>query len=257
MPRVKLMSAMAFDIASYQETGISDPVIKVAGELPGGARPFGVHRVYKGAQGTYEEVLALAAPDGTVLWQTDPRYIELRGEMFEDLFRREVTERVEINSIAEHTLAFYLDGDLVGRVPAFIDEPESVQSAGVLLDAAEVALKKGSICWLQIPQRDGSTLTRPAWYVQQGRSIYVLKGEREQELPGLEATSRATMTVKSKEVKATIGEIDVDVRPVTDDAEFERIAGLGLGTRLNLPDGEAALERWKATCQLFELTPRG
>jgi hypothetical protein len=257
MSRVKLMSAMVYDIESFESTGTADPVIRVYGELPAGSQPFGIHRVYKGSQGMYEEVVALADPDGVVIWESDPRVIELRGQMFEDLFQRTITDRVEISALGEHTMVCYLDGQLAGRVPVFIDAPQSVRSAGVLLEAAETALKKGSICWLTIPQGDGVSLTRPAWYVQQGQKLFVLKGEQEQELPGLEAARTVTLTIKSKDIKATIGEMPADVRVVTDEAEFERIASMGLGTRLNLPDGDGALERWKATCTLVELTPRG
>jgi hypothetical protein len=257
MARVKLMSAMAYDLDGFEETGVADPVIRVFGELPGGSRPFGIHRVYKGAQGTYEEVLVLVDPDGTVIWESDPRYLELRGEMFEDLFRRRVDDRVEITSTGEHTLVFYLDGGIAGRVPVFIDAPESTSGAGVLLEAAETALKKGSICWIRIPQRDGTEVSRPAWYVQQGPKLFVVKGETEQELPDLEFNDVVDVVVKSKDVKAAIGTLTCDVRVVTEQEEFERIAALGLGTRLNLRDGDAALERWKQHCTVVELTPRG
>ncbi|GGI08831.1 hypothetical protein [Egicoccus halophilus] len=257
MARVQLMSAMAFDIDKHESTGVADPVIRVLGELPGTAQPFGIHRVYKGSQGTYEEVLVLVDPDGTVIWESAPRYVELRGAMFEDLFRRRVEERIPITSGAEHVLVFYLDGEIAGRIPVFIDAPESVTSAGVLLEAAETALKKGSICWIRIPQPDGSTLSRPAWYVQQGAKLFVVKGETEQRLPNLEHNDVVSVVVKSKEIKATIGELTCDVRVIGDEEEFERIAALGLGTRLNLPDGNAALERWKQHCTVVELTPRG
>jgi hypothetical protein len=191
-----------------------------------------------------------------VIWESDPRLIELRGAMFEDLFRRQVEVRVPITSGREHTLAFYLDGQLAGRVPVFIAAPESVQTAGVLLDAAETALKKGSICWIRIPQPDGSTVSRPAWYVQQGPKLFVVKGETEQELPNLERNDVVDVVVKSKDIKAVIGELTCDVRVVEDEAEFDKIAALGLGTRLNLPDGDAALDRWKRHCTVVELTPR-
>jgi hypothetical protein len=85
----------------------------------------------------------------------------------------------------------------------------------------------------------------------------VVKGEGEQELPGLESAATVELTVKSKDVKATIGTLVADVRRVTDEAEFERIAALGLGTRLNLPDGDGALARWKDTATIVELSPRG
>jgi len=257
MSRVKLLSGMAYDLDTYAETGAADPVLRVLGELPAAAQPFALNRVYKGPQGVYEEVAVIADPDGEVLWESAPRVRELRGEMFEDLFRQEVRDPITITSPGEHTLALYLDGQLIARIPVFIEAPESVRASGVLLEAAEVALKKGSICWLTIPQRDGVPLTRPAWYVQQGTTLFVLKGGDEQELPGLEHAREVTLTVKSKDVKAALGAMPAAVRVVTDDAEFERVATMGLGTRLNLRDGEAALQRWKDTCTLVELTPRG
>lgn len=256
MSRVKLLSGMAYDLDTYAESGVADPILRVLGELPATAQPFALNRVYKGPQGVYEEVVAIADPDGEVLWESAPRVRELRGEMFEDLFRQEVRDPITIANPREHTLAFYLDGQLVARVPLFIEAPESVSAGGVLMEAAETALKKGSICWLTIPQRDGSRLTRPAWYIQQGQTLFVLKGPDEQELPGLEQAREVTLTVKSKDVKATLGEMPAAVRVVTDDGEFERVATMGLGTRLNLPDGQGALQRWKATCTLVELTPR-
>ncbi|MEX0834571.1 MAG: hypothetical protein WD010_00655, partial [Nitriliruptor sp.] len=156
MSRVKLMSAMVFDLAAYEETAVADPVIRITGELPAGSDPFGINRVYKGPQGVYEEVLAIAGPDGRILWETEPRLIELRGMMFEDLFRREIRDRIEITHPGEHAALFYLDGQLAGRIPVFIDAPESVHAAGVLMEASEAALKKGSLCWLTIPQPDGN-----------------------------------------------------------------------------------------------------
>lgn len=256
MARVKLMSAMAYDLVTYEESGVADPVIRVLGELPAGSQPFGVHRIYKGAQGMYEEVLSIADADDQIIWESPPRRVELRGEMYEDLFRRTVDERIEITSTREHTLLFYLDGQLAGRVPVFIDAPESVHAAGVLMEASEVALKKGSLCWLTIPQADGTSLQRPAWYIQQGQKLFIVKGETEQRLPGLERAKQVTITVKSKEFKATIGDLRADVRVVDDAAEFEKIANLGLGTRLNIKDGDAAMQRWKDTCTIVELTPQ-
>jgi hypothetical protein len=257
MPRVKLMSAMAYDLTSYEESAVADPVIRVLGELPAGSQPFGINRVYKGPQGRYEEVLAVADSDGRILWESQPRLIELRGMMFEDLFRREVRDRLEITSAGEHAVLFYLDGELTGRIPVFIDAPGSAKTAGVVLDAAEAALKKGSICWITIDQPRGGVATRPAWYVQQGSKLFVIKGGSEQELPNLENVPAVTISVKSKEQKAALGELKADVRVVESGSdEFERIAGLGLGNRLNLPDGEDALERWKAECTVVELSLR-
>ena len=100
-------------------------------------------------------------------------------------------------------------------------------------------------------------MQRPAWYVQDGRTLYVIKGGKEQELPGLEAADSVTVTVKSKDIKATIAELPAGVRIVDDAAEFDRIATLGMGTRLNLLDGQDALERWRSDCVMVHLTPLG
>ena len=255
---VELLSAMAYDLQTYEEYGYADPVLKVPGELPSRARRFGINRVYQGAQGRYEESMLILDPDDVVLWQRPWRFIELRGEMFEDLFRAEVGPEVDISSPGEHKLVFLIDGAEIGRVPVFIDAEQSASALGVVGDAAEVALKKGSICWLSIPQRDGSLATRPAWYVQQGRRLFVIKGPAEQELPNLENVPQVDVTVKSKEVKATLGVLRADVRVVDNDSdEFEKIATQGMGTRLNLKDGEDALQRWKDTCSMVELSLQG
>jgi hypothetical protein len=254
---VRVLTAVAFDAAGFEATGRADPAVRVLSELPGRTEPFHVSRVYKGAQGRYEEVLAIADPGGTVIWESAPRLIRLRGEMFEDLFRLTVSDPIAIATAGEHTLVLYLDGALVGRVPLFVEAPRSLVATGTTMDAVETALKKGAIVWLRIPQRGGGEVQRPAWFVQDGRTIYVLKGGTEQELPGLEDARRVTVTVKSKDVVATIAELPADVRVVTDADEFDRIAGLGLGTRLNLRDGQAALERWRRDCLLVHLTPLG
>lgn len=255
---VELLSAMAYDLATLQDQGYPDPALKVHGELPSRTARFGINRVYQGAQGRYEESLLILDPTDTVIWQRPWRFIELRGQMFEDLFRNEFGPEVEITTAGEHTLVFLIDGGEIGRIPVFIEAPGSAKALGVVGDAAQAALKKGSIMWVSIPQPDGSIATRPAWYVQQGRKLFVIKGPSEQELPHLEDHESVEVTVKSKEFNAAIGVLKADVRVVENDSdEFESIATQGMGTRLNLQDGEAALQRWKDTCTMVELTLQG
>lgn len=257
MAQVKLMSALTFDAGTFQQEGVADPAIRVLGELPASSLPFNIHRIYKGAAGTYEEVILLLDPDDYVIWERPARYVKLRGEMFEDLFRSTVDEHIEISSAEEHTVVFLMNGTEVGRIPAFIDAPQSVRGAGVLGEAAEAALQKGSILWLSIPQPDGDPVVRPAWYVQDGRQVYVLTGPGEQQLPHIGQADTVEMTVKSKQVQAAIGTMPAKVRVVDGGSdEFEEIATQGMGNRLNLPDGRDALERWRETCVMVELTPQ-
>lgn len=255
---VELLSAMAYDLETFEEQGIPDPVLKVPGELPARARPFGINRVYQGAQGVYEESILILDPDDVVIWQRPWRFIEMRGEMYEDLFRSQIGADVEVTSSGEHAMVFLLDGYEVGRIPLFVDAGQSAAAMGVAGDAAQAALKKGSILWVSIPQPDGSVATRPAWYVQQGRKVFLIKGPGEQELPHLEANETVDVTVRSKEVRAAIAVLKADVRVVDNDSdEFDSIATQGMGTRLNLQDGEDALQRWKDTCTMVELSLQG
>lgn len=242
---VELLSAMAYDAATFDEMGYPDPVLKVEGELPGTTRPFHVNRVYQGAQGRYEESVLILDDDDVVVWQRPWRFVELRGEMFEDLFRDTIRAGVEIASPDEHQLVFLLDGAEVGRVPLFIDAEDSATALGVQVDAAETSLKKGSIAWVTIPQPGGGEVTRPVWYVQKGTELFLVKGGGEMELPNIEGTTRVDVTVKSKDVKAAIAVIPADVRIVANDSdEFEQVATLAMGNRLNLWDGQDALQRW-------------
>lgn len=252
---IELLSAMAFDSQTFREEGLPDPVLKVVGELPGSTRPFEINRVYQAAQGRYEESVLILDPDDVVVWQRPWRFIELRGEMFEDLFRDTIHEPVVIASHDEHKLVFLVDGAEVGRIPLYVDAAQSARALGVVGDAAEVALKKGSIAWVTIPQPRGGTATRPMWYVQKGRRLFVIKGGGEQELPNLETCSTVDVVVKSKDVKAAIGTIRADVRVVdTGTDEFDEIATLGIANRLNNADGIKAPDRWRNESTMVELT---
>lgn len=252
---VELLSAMAYDAETFDEQGYPDPVLKVGGELPGSSRPFHINRVYQGAQGRYEESVLILDADDVVVWQRPWRFIELRGQMFEDLFRDTIRTPIEIASADEHQLVFLMDGDEVGRIPLFINAEQSAKALGVVGDAAQTSLKKGSIAWVTIPQPRGGSVTRPVWYVQQGRDLYLIKGGGEMELPNIEHTARVDVHIKSKDVKAGIGIIPADVRVVASDTdEWDKVAALGLGKRLNLQDGPDALERWRTTATMVALT---
>ncbi len=257
MSRVTLLSAMAFDKATYDETGGADPVIRVFGELPAVAQPFGVHRVYRGPQGSYEEAFLLLDPEGYVIWERQYALIELRGEMFEDRFMDFFKPDAKISAPGEHTLVFLIDGGEAARIPVFIDAPESLRSTGVVDEAMKKSFQKGALLWLSIPQPDGTTAHRPAWYVFDADHIYVIfGGEGEQQLPHLADNDVVQVHIKAKDIKATIATIDAAVEVVPNDSdEFTRIATMGLGERLNSTDGQGAAERWRETCKMVKLRP--
>ncbi len=256
--RVRVLSALVFDRESWdEETGSVNPAIVVRGELPAHARPFVVDRVYRGPQGSYDESFAIVAPDGTVVYQHPYARVPLRGEMYEDRFRDEVKDQVLLTNTDEHALVLLFSEREVGRVPVFIDAPESVTAAGAVSDVVESTLKKSAILWVRIPQPRGGEVTRPAWFVYQGGKVYLLTGPQEQELTNIDRADRVHLIVRSKDVRSQVGDIPAEVRVVENDSEeFDRVAQAGVGTRLNLEDLEGAFERWKATCTMVELTPQ-
>ncbi len=258
MAYVEVLSAIVYDRASYDEnTGSVDPVVVIKGEIPGPAKPFGVDRVYRGAQGTYEEAFAILDPDGELLYQHPYGRIRLRGEMYEDRFRDFVTDEVIFDSTDEHTLVLIVQEYEVGRVPIFVDAPRSVRAAGALGEALESTLKKSAIIWLTIPQPVGSQVTKPAWFVLDDGKVFVLTGPGEQDLTNIASADKVTIHTRSKGVQAEVASVPATVRVVDNDSdEFARIAEQGLGTRLNLADGHDAAERWRRTCTMVELTPQ-
>lgn len=258
MLRVQVLSAVVFDHDSWdQETGSIEPAIVVRGDLPGYARPFGVDRVYRGPQGSYDEAFVLVGPDGAVVYEHDYARVTLRGEMYEDRFRDVVKDEAIITTSDEHSLVFLMNGAQVGRIPVFIDAPESAAAAGVLDDVLEGTLKKSAILWVRIPQPDGGEVTRPAWFVYEGGKVYVLTGPEEQDLTNIDRADEVELIVRSKEIRSQIGDVPAAVRRVDNDSEeFERIAEAGVGSRLNMDDLAGALERWRRTCTMLELTPR-
>jgi hypothetical protein len=114
-------------------------------------------------------------------------------------------------------------------------------------------------------KRSGLVWVRPAgehqhayavWHLWQDGSAYVLTGGIEQELPPL--ADRAYVTVRSKDKGARLVTWVADVDVVVPDSEqWTAVIPNLLGKRLNLPDGEAAAQRWARECTLYRLTPTG
>lgn len=258
MLNVTLLSAVVFDHQSWDtSSGTVDPAVVVTGELPARARPFVVDRVYRAPQGYYDESFALLDPDGEILYQHPYARLSLRGEMFEDRFRDVIRDRVEFTSADEHTMVFLVRNTEVGRVPVFVDAPESARAHGVLDDALASTLKKSTIVWLRIPQPDGDQVTRPAWFVYDDGKVFVLTGPDEQDLTNLPLADEVTLVARSKDVRSQLAAVPADVRVVDNDSEeFDRVAEMGVKSRLNLADFAEAASRWKRTCTLVELTPR-
>lgn len=127
----------------------------------------------------------------------------------------------------------------------------------------EEATKKSAIAWLSpVPDRQPWYAAKPrplaAWLLWHEGSAYFLHGPGEQPDFGVGVATKAHVAVRSKE---TWGRIVTWVATVATVAprtpEWEAVIPLLLGKRLNLPDGEAAAQRWAEANAVTRLTPTG
>ena len=218
--------------------------------------PFVVRRSYTGAGGWYREAMAVLAPNGDVVWRGPERALTLRGSNKIDTFTDEV-HGVVVDSDDDHELVLLVGGDEVGRVPVAVLDEDPPWSSGSETDVLDEALKKSTVVWVEVPG-EGGTGGRavPVWYGTLDGRVYVLVGGSEQHVPGLAEADRAVLIARSKEQQSLVAEVEASARVVPpNDPLFARVASVLLPRRLNLRDGEQAVDRWRKECTLVELTP--
>ena|GEM_PF-443758 len=272
MARAELHYALVLDREIYEASAVDatllDPVVRVEGGIPGYASPVVILRDYQGPQGAYTEYCTITDPRGTEVARTHTRRINLSGEMFEDRILTVLTD-LRLESAGEHVLHCHVNDIEVGSIPVFLEIGLGGDVKVALEETFKKALSKGSIAWLSVPRATKTTgrgrlrrttspeHTQAVWYVLEGTTVYVLNGPTEQQVPGLPDAPEVFITARSKDLRSKVSRVPASVRLVPkDDPRWAKVAATGLGKRLNLPDGDGALERWRSQCELFELTPR-
>jgi hypothetical protein len=266
MARADLHYALALDSEIFQASRVDptvlDPVVRPRAGLPGPARPITVVRYYQGPQGYYGEYAELRDGDGGVIGRTRRQRVHLTGEMFEDRFTSQLPDLylADYNNLE---LACFVNDEEVGSVPVFIEAATGGSPSTAAEETFKKALKKGTIAWLTVPgkvtgwrRKKQQPHTAPVWFVMEHDKVFVLTGPGEQKIPGIEDADEVELTVRSKDDRSRVSRVDAAVRRVAGDEElFDEVAKAGLGKRLNLVDGQDALERWRSECAMFELTP--
>jgi len=128
---------------------------------------------------------------------------------------------------------------------------DAVALAAVIDEAA----KKSGLLWLRVP--GPGQRAQPVWHVWQDGVGYVLSGGIEQPVPdGLD--DLAFVTLRSKDKGSRLVTFEARVSVVSpEDEQWSAVEPALLAKRLNLPDGEAAPQRWRRECTLFRLEPTG
>lgn len=118
----------------------------------------------------------------------------------------------------------------------------------------EEATKKAGLVWLDLP----GTGPRPAWHVWHEDAAYVVTGGLEQPLPGLLELSQVVVTVPSKDNRSRIVSWRADcVRLAPGSDDWNAVVPVLVAGRLNLPDGQAAPDRWSRESAVVRLVPTG
>ncbi len=224
------------------------------GSAGNAAFPFVVWRRLSGPGGMYMDAAEVPGADADPIAFIERRY-ELDGE---SIIQDVVDELHDITfpGPGSYKLQYFVYDDLLLEVPFDVIQSDPPYGA-VVPGPVDAALSKSTISWLTVPQDDGTEVTKPIWYGYEEGRVYVLTGTGEQEIPGLAGRSRhVRLIVRSKDVQSRVGDVTCVIQTLGKDANWDRIAReILLGRRLNLRDGEKAVDRWRKDCEIVVLTP--
>lgn len=150
--------------------------------------------------------------------------------------------------------------DVVYVVGEGIDWDQHVSSAPdpATSPAVQESLKKSTILWMRW-SFDGTERTMPVWYLYDAKvgKIYVLSGERQQTIPGVERIKECDLILRWKGKNSSVAEVPASVRLVPPGTEWDQIAERIAEKRLNIPGlPEDTAKRWRDQCSILELTPQ-
>ena len=115
---------------------------------------------------------------------------------------------------------------------------------------AELA-KKSGLLWISYAGH-----TRAVWHEWVGDAVCVVAGGTEQPLPDIERHDTVILSLRSKSTRALVAEAKATVEVVTPDSEhWETVTSALKAGRLNLVDGDHAIERWAAESVVVRLVP--
>jgi hypothetical protein len=233
------------------------------------AYPFVVSRRVSGPGGVYVDALDIIDADGKTLGTWERQY-ELDGESKPRTIENELRD-VRFNEPGTYSLQYSVYDDVVATFPFVVSRQES-PVAGIVPGPLDAALSKSTIAWLSFaddrvidPERPAKPVEVPRyiagkewpiWYGYQDGRVYVLVGPEEQNVPGLLEAPTVRLIARSKDKRSEVASVDCTIEVLQKDAEWDVLArDLLVGRRLNLKDGDAAVNRWKKECEIARLTP--
>jgi hypothetical protein len=262
MPVGELVFGNVVDQRVYAGEGDNGPTGIYLLGVPGRALPFTMYRAWKVPTGVVSEEVQFWGPSGTLTHRWGPEVRRMRGMM--DLTEeRDLVEDAQFRESGTHVASFVLDGEIVAEieVPVFVQEAPTKLPKDV-----EDGLRKSDVIWVGVERSNGKPLTIPAWFTYKNGRILVLSkndpGPEEQTIPGLPGASEVLVVTRRKTTNPETRARDTDLDRfyaavrILEGAQWED-AAKALADRRRSRPGPAtdAIQRWRGTCTIGELTP--
>jgi hypothetical protein len=250
----ELVFANVVDRRVYEAQGADGPAGIYVVALPGRAFPFVVHRAWKVPTGYVGEELRLIAPSGRVAYRWGPEVRRMLGSMDLTVEADVVTEAL-LEEAGTYVASFILEEQVLGEItfPVYLQA-----AASQLPKAVEDGLKRSDAIWVGA-EENGDSRAIPAWFVYRQGRIFVLSqkepGPEEQSIPGLPGASDVLVVTRRKGRDTALDRFHAAVR-ILEGPEWDQAAALLADRRRDRhgPPAEA-INRWRDTCLIAELTP--
>jgi hypothetical protein len=250
----ELVAAAVVDARVWASQGnVSPDGIYLTGQ-PGPALPFVLFRAWKVPVGVVQEEVRLFGPSGRLVFRWGPEYRRMAG-MFDLTTEVDQVANAVFDETGMYVASFVVDDQVLGE----IEVPVYVQAEPPKLEKdVEDGLKKSDVIWVGA-QIGGKLRTVPAFFGYKNGRIYVLSqresGPDEQTIPGVGTAKEFVVITRRKLRDTALNELVASGR-VLEGPEWEEAAKLLVDRRRsrNGPPDQA-LTRWRATCDIVELTP--
>jgi hypothetical protein len=250
----ELVFANVVDARVYQDQGVDGPAGIYLVAVPGRALPFVVHRAWKAPVGFVSEEFRLIAPSGRLAYRWGPEVRRMVGAMDLTVEAEPVSDAI-LEETGTFVASFIIDGWVLGEIefPVWVQEETSS-----LPKAVEDGLKRSDVIWVGV-EENGKDRTIPAWFVYRQGKIFLLSrkepGSDEQTVPGLPSTRDLVVVTRRKGRDTSLDRFHAATRILEGD-EWESAAKL-LADRRRDRHGppDEAIERWRDTAYIAELTP--
>jgi hypothetical protein len=256
VPQAELVFANVLDTRIWESQGQGGQPLVYTISLPGRALPFIVARYWKAPQGFVPEHFELIAPSGKTAYATEPRAKRMLGQM--DLTQLiDVVEDAVFEELGVYAASFVIAGEVEAQF-----EFQLLLQAGAqtLPKEVEDALKKSDVIWVGV-DNGGRDRAVPVWFAYRQGRIYVLHSSAadsgEQQIPGLPEAPELVVVTRRKYRDTRADRFHAAVRLIEpEDPDFEELAAILADRRRDRhgSPGEA-IEKWRSSCTIAELTP--